>query len=193
MEEQCSENSQVGSDTICDPRIRDLMILASIRNQSYSGGEGIKTANDLYYERVFLQMINGEKMYWNFAAMVLSLTWMFYRKMYGASVLCLFLSLLLPVSIMMGGWLLFPEEIMPIFYLIGFLSPFLLMGAFGNYMYYRHLLKKIKKGYHQVGTLKNVDLFSVIASFIIPCIGFITGPIISLLDGRKVRKFKRAE
>lgn len=145
------------------------------------------SCEDLYYEKAFSRIMNNEKIVWNTAAFFWVYNWLYYRKMYLNSFLYIVVFLISFVTMMMlfsvtqePGKLNFSFMFLIISAL--FLSLHIGTGLFGNYLYYKHLRKKIRKGYYRLRYLNNTDSFTFLFSIPIPMIGFITGPIIAFSD-----------
>jgi hypothetical protein len=134
--------------------IENLMKLASIN----------EACRDSEYRNKFLKIINGKRFVWNWGAFIFPVQWMIYRKMYLPGFLLSISSVFITTVVgtyvpplMTPSIWAFIMVIMAIaLYLAWFLS-----GAFGSYIYYRNLQTKVRRGYHKVSTIKNVDKFSV--------------------------------
>ena len=150
-----------------------------------------ESRGDGYYRRVYEKLSTGRRVSWNWAAFSGCILWLLYRKMYLASIVISILSIIYNVLLV----LLIPskevlknyEGIFFIAFVILFLCPFFLLGAFSNWLYVRHIHKKIDKGYH-LCDLKNTDGITPFLFFIISVFGLIPGFIIAMNDKRKVRK-----
>jgi len=165
-----------------DLMLKNLMILASTE----------KSSRNSYYEKVFAKILNGKKLSWNWSACLFSMQWMPYRKMYGLGLLIYILWILLCAATYV--WISYaigasaPMWVPCIFWLVGLISFLSLIGAFGNYLYFIHLKKKLEKNYHLANTFKNVDRISMLLFFIFPILAFVSGVIVSIKDRIKVSK-----
>lgn len=122
---------------------------SDILNLAVTEGKNSKKPNK-YYMDAFHAFENGKRLYWNFAAFFLSVPWLIYRRMY----LVAFVYVVLWESIS-GGPELFMKIFMPesaeSITIPGHFGPIISMiarfffGAYGTYLYYKQLAKKLKK------------------------------------------------
>jgi hypothetical protein len=85
-----------------------------------------------YYENALREMHDGKWISWNWAATLLFPFWMMYRKIYAGTLISIFLFIVIKMTI-------------DIPYIN--LQTSILLGLFGNKMYYEHLKRKAVKGY----------------------------------------------
>ncbi len=133
--------------------LENFMKLASVGNK-----------RDAYYANAYQEISSGKKVSWNWSAALASSTWMVYRKMYLYSILAYF-GIILFLAATVTPIIAFIDLksiatidlIIRIIILCGcFITPFVLLSLFSNWLYVRHIHKKIDKNYH-LSTLKNTD------------------------------------
>ncbi len=133
--------------------LENFMKLAAVGNK-----------RDAYYEKAYQTIYSGKKMNWNWSAALLGSTWMIYRKMYLYSALS-YIGLIVFLIASITPLFIFTDvkNITTIGFavraiiLIGCLiTPFIIQGLFSNWLYVKHIHKKIDNNYH-VCTLKNTD------------------------------------
>jgi len=169
--------------------IENFMKLVTCR----TGPEDKESCEDQYYRRTYEKLSAGKTITWNWNAFLFSILWLFYRKMYLAAVLVPVLTIAYYATLLLLSSM-FPTEhadglfVTSVF--IFYIFPWLLLGMLANWMYVRHVHKKIDKGYH-LCELKNTDGLSAFISAFIPFLGLISGLIITISDKRKVKKAKR--
>ena len=153
--------------------------------------------SDHYYRGVYEKITSGKKVCWNWAAALFGVSWLLYRKMFKISFWYL-ISVLLGAALI-GGLLAFlfitflslmiPENMSLIIgFLIGIASQFSILGLFGNWLYVRHIHKKIDNGYH-LCPLKNTcrPLFCVSIIPPLHILALFFTPFIAWSDKRKVK------
>ncbi len=140
---------------------------------------------DAYYENAYKKISSGEKVSWNWSAALLGSTWMIYRKMY----LYAFFSYIGTIIFLIASitpLLIFTDLknittigfVVRAIILIGCLiTPFIIEGLLANWLYVRHIHKKIDKNYH-VCMLKNTDRLTIYLLYIANIITSIISKII---------------
>ncbi|MDR2107631.1 MAG: DUF2628 domain-containing protein [Holosporaceae bacterium] len=130
--------------------------------------ELLKDSADDYYVSAFRKINDTGKLTWNWAACCGGSCWLAYRKMYWFG-LCYFLLTILP------SYTFLKEESLPVHAALLVVSR-ILLGFYGNSLYYfavknrikegRHLNEKYK-GAHTILLYLNVTLFGAVAALII--------------------------
>ncbi|MDR0942868.1 MAG: DUF2628 domain-containing protein [Holosporales bacterium] len=113
-----------------------------------------------YYLSAFKELENRKKFSWNWAAFFFFDFWMLYRKMYLECLICCC------ASSMIYGMICHYFEFNEIFYWI---LCKVILGIWGNQLYYKSLKRKILKGYHLIETYKttlNIKIVSIVGSLI---------------------------
>lgn len=109
-----------------------------------------------YYLSAFKKIEEVRKSTWNWAAFLGGEMWLNYRKMYMFGVFYFILSAIISFVFLCSiettcksvGFALREEVCISIF-LLGFLTiPRIILGLFGNKLYYKRVKKNIRKGYH---------------------------------------------
>jgi hypothetical protein len=152
---------------------------------------------DHYYRGAYEEIASGKKVCWNWAAALFGVSWLLYRKMFKVSFLYL-ISVILGAAVI-GGLLAFlfitflslilPESMSIIIgFFISIASQFSILGLFGNWLYVRHIHKKIDNGYH-LCPLKNTcrPLFCVSIIPPLHILALFFTPFIAWNDKRKVK------
>ncbi len=158
---------------------------------NHKGPTDKESRSDQYYRKQYQKIMAGRVVNWNWAAFAGNTVWMLYRKMYMNAIvlpLCaimyyLVLLLFIPSKEVFKAY----EHLFVGAYILLFLCPFVLSGLFSNWLYVRHIHKKIDKGYHH-GELENIDGMSSLLSVFIPFLGVISAAIIAFNDKRKVKR-----
>jgi hypothetical protein len=159
------------------------------------GKNGEESQSDRYYRLVYERHLNGEKFIWNWAAALGNFYWFIYRKMYAMAwlssiivgftvgVFAFLIAFLLnaPDAQMLDA----PREVtdavlgslkiskhIAISLLILIILVFVALGFLGNYLYIRHIHKKINQGYHCVQR-RNVDWWTFTLFWAVPLISLI--------------------
>jgi hypothetical protein len=133
----------------------------------------LRNGTDDYYLSVMSSLSSGKKFRWNWGAFVGGPLWLAYRKMYLYSSICL--TLIIPSLIMITAssnnaglstkleqdviHAMSAASITLVLFLQLLFSIFL--GFFGNNLYYRHIRKKIRKGYHFCKEYESTDVLMV--------------------------------
>ncbi|MDR1982674.1 MAG: DUF2628 domain-containing protein [Holosporaceae bacterium] len=119
----------------------------------------LKDGTDNYYLSIMNGLSSGKKFYWNWGAFIGGPFWLAYRKMYLYSSVCLILIVPLLIIMLLPNnaehssqleqdvrhAILAASRILVILLQLFFS---LILGIWGNNLYYRHIRKKIEKGYH---------------------------------------------
>ncbi len=147
-----------------------------------TNGEGRSDrGSDHYYRDVYEEIMSGKKTCWNWSAAFFGLSWVLYRKMFAMYFLCqisawLGVSLITLLTLKILSTIPSPitsqENAGLIGVAIATILEFLVFGLYGNWLYVRHIHKKIDQGYH-LCSLKNTSVLSAFLSiFAIPFIYF---------------------
>ena len=123
-----------------------------VEDSDYHEVEQFESEGEYYYIKAFKRLDKTGKHTWNWAAFLFGSQWMLYRKMYLYSCLFLVISVMLsPLPIILSKHLLLikseSDDILSIMIFFWFI-PNVLLGYFGNAVYYKAIEKRIQKGYH---------------------------------------------
>lgn len=107
-------------------------------------------SNTEYYKRNFQALENGKRAEFNWAAFILGIMWLAYRKMYLWFFLLpvFFILLLTPLVFIFIESL--PSDLLTVICIAVGLAINIAFGFFANAIYYRAVKSKIKKGYHKL-------------------------------------------
>ncbi len=158
------------------------------------GASDRESNSDHYYRVVYEKITSGKKVSWNWAAALLGVSWLLYRKMFKICfwylISVVLVAALILAFLLISALSLQTLETMFVFLsvAIGIMCRFLILGLFGNWLYVRHVHKKIDKGYH-LCPLKNTCRSLFCASIIPPLyiLALFFGPFIAWSDKRKVK------
>ncbi|MCR2823634.1 DUF2628 domain-containing protein [Lederbergia panacisoli] len=95
--------------------------------------------SDLYFRRWETELGEVSKTSWNFSAFFLTVFWAAYRKMYGLAIGILIAFFIIDIIASSTGM----NDVLYVLIVWGTVGLFL--GLFGNYLYYKHAKKKIRK------------------------------------------------
>jgi len=130
----------------------DAIYAAPTSNTSQAAGDDLLSVylgpkNADYYLRLFADFERtGRKVSWNWPAFFIASFWLLYRKMWGLAALYWFV---LPLAVVLVSVLLTvaiaPELAGVMYYLISWTITFILVPMYANWLYYRHVKKKIDR------------------------------------------------
>lgn len=146
----------------------------------------ISKATQHYLDYFDKYQSTGKKSSWNWAAFFFTFQWMLYRKMYLFSFSFLILFVISTLSLIY----LLTSNTLWIISCLFILASYLFFGFFGNYIYYIHLKKKIKKLSLNC-RLENVDKITACISFFVVPFSLINGVITSMTDLVKTKQIQR--
>lgn len=179
-----------------DVNLAELTVLSTNKGGEFFASNNIfisnvKSYEDTYYEKIFTSMLNNKVLSWNSSAFFGGSSWFYYRKMYLNAFI--YLNLLLIFIFLSLISIAHSSNIEFTFFCIflSFLVIRIALGIFGNYLYYRSLRNKIKKGYHNLKYLNNIDQLSSFLVFFCPILAPIIGPIIAISDRLRVSKYHK--
>lgn len=115
-------------------------------------------SEEAYYIKAFERLNKTGKHTWNWAAFLFGHGWMLYRKMYLYSFLfVIFCAVSISLSVGLSPWIAYllsikselnRKVLLSCFGILGWFLPNVLLGYFGNAVYYKAIKKRIRKGYY---------------------------------------------
>lgn len=158
-----------------------------------NGKDASDRGSDHYYQGVYEKIMSGKKVCWNWAAALFGASWLLYRKMFAIYFLYYIVVVLCAISGSIIAFSLIAEPLslqdpsttfIISAFAMGIISGFLVLGFFGNWLYLKHIHKKIDKGHH-LYSLQNTSSFLAWMSVVSPLLLMFCIPFIVLKDKAK--------